>query len=284
MPTRKELSGLRTKLRVCVMAVVYGLVIAMVSANVWPLLLLKLGAPFAAVAEVIFLGLYLWWVGGGGPPAAWKSARAASFRSGKLTRTEWFWGLLAAIFFAIAVHASIAVLFRFVAFPTEEFRHGYNFSFVPTVPLRWLAVVLSAASAGICEETGFRGYMQHPIEERYGANVAILVSSTFFMLVHLNKSWATLGMVPIVVGAGVLLGRLAWASRSLLPGMIGHILMDIGLFAYWWTGIAGNFTTRPVSETGVDRLFIFAIAIFAISLGIVLMAISKLRRESALSA
>jgi len=25
--------------------------------------------------------------------------------------------------------------------------------------LKWLAVIVSAASAGICEETGFRGYM-----------------------------------------------------------------------------------------------------------------------------
>ena len=32
--------------------------------------------------------------------------------------------------------------------------------------------------------------------------------------------------------------------------MIGHILMDIGLFAYWWTGIAGDFTARPIAEDG----------------------------------
>jgi membrane protease YdiL (CAAX protease family) len=49
---------------------------------------------------------------------------------------------------------------------------------------RWLAVVVSAASAGICEETGFRGYMQRPIEQRHGAPVAILISSFFFMALH----------------------------------------------------------------------------------------------------
>lgn len=40
-------------------------------------------------------------------------------------------------------------------------------------------------------------------------------------------------MVPIVLGAGVLLGLLAWSSESLIPGMIGHVLMDIGLFFLW---------------------------------------------------
>jgi membrane protease YdiL (CAAX protease family) len=80
-------------------------------------------------------------------------------------------------------------------------------------------------------------YMQRPIEQRHRAAVAILISSLFFMALHLNKAWATPGMVPIVFGAGVLLGLLAWSSGSLIPGMIGHIMMDIGLFAYWWTGI-----------------------------------------------
>ena len=184
------------------------------------------------------------------------------------------------LFFAATVHAAIVLLFRLVPFPTATFRQGYDFSFIPSLRLKWLAVVVSATSAGICEETGFRGYMQRPIEQRHGVRAAILISSLFFMALHLTKAWALLGMVPIVFGAGVLLGLLAWASSSLIPGMLGHVLMDIGLFAYWWTGIAGDFTSRPISETGVDQLFLIACAAFAISLFVVLFAISKLRSRS----
>jgi membrane protease YdiL (CAAX protease family) len=202
------------------------------------------------------------------------------FRRGRLPRTQWTWGVIAAIFFAATVHASIVLLFRVVPFPTTAFRQGYDFSFIPTLPLRWLAVVVSATSAGICEETGFRGYMQVPIEQRYGAPLAILISSIFFMVLHLTKSWATVGMVPIVFGAGILLGLLAWSAGSLLPSMIGHVVMDIRLFAYWWTGIAGDFTARPLTETGVDRPFLIAYPTFAISLFVALFAIRKLRRRS----
>src|SRR5438034_7558176 len=46
----------------------------------------------------------------------------------------------------------------------------------------------------------------------HGAPVAILISSLFFTALHLTKGWATPGMVPIVFGAGVLLGLLAWSS------------------------------------------------------------------------
>jgi hypothetical protein len=85
-------------------------------------------------------------------------------------------------------------------------------------------------------------------------------------------------MVPIVFGAGVLLGLLAWASGSLIPGMIGHVVMDIGLFAYWWTGIVGNFTARPITETGVDGPFCITCIVLAITLVIVLVAAWRLRR------
>ena len=269
-----------TKLPISLRAIISGLLIALAAANVWPLLLLNLGVPLAAFAEAIFLALYLWWAGGGGPPRTTQAARATAFRRGRLSPTQWSWGLIAALFFAATIHASIVLLFRFVPFPMAAFRHGYDFSFIAALPLRWLAVVVSAISAGICEETGFRGYMQRPIEQRYGAPVAILISSLFFMALHLTKGWATPGMVPIVFGAGVLLGLLAWSSGSLIPGMIGHAVMDIGLFAYWWTGIAGDFTARPITETGVDQPFLIACAAFTTSFLIVLLAISRLRGQA----
>jgi membrane protease YdiL (CAAX protease family) len=279
MATQARAPGLWAKLPTLFRAIISGVVIALVAANVWSLLLLTLSVPLAAIVEAIFLALFLWWTAGEGPPCTTQAVRANSFRRGTLSSTQWFLGGIAAVFFAATVHASIVLLFRFVPFPMAAFRHGYNLSFIPSLPLKWLAVVVSATSAGICEETGFRGYMQRPIEQRHGATTAILISSLFFMVVHLTKGWATLGMVPIVFGAGVLLGLLAWSSGSLIPGMIGHVIMDIGLFAYWWTGIAGDFTARPITETGLDQPFLIACAAFAVSLSIVLFSVSRLRRR-----
>ena len=189
-------------------------------------------------------------------------------------------GLVAAFSFAATVHAAIVLLFRLVPFPAAVFRHGYDISFIPSLALKWLAVLLSAASAAICEETGFRGYMQRPIERRFGIVAGVLISSFFFTVLHLSKSWALLGMIPTVFGAGVLLGLIAWASGSLIPGMIGHFVMDVGLFGYWWTGIAGNFTARPITDTGVDRLFLITCVVLLSMCAIELLAIDRLRRTS----
>jgi membrane protease YdiL (CAAX protease family) len=259
-------------------AIITGLLIGLIAANVWQLLLLSLSVPLAATVEVVFLALYVWWASGGGPPKRTHTARHFAFRNVRLSSAQWFWGLLAALSFAATIHASIALLFRFVPFPMEAFRHGYDLSFIPSLPLRWIAVVVSATSAGICEETGFRGYMQRPIEQRHGAPAAISLSSFFFMLLHLTKAWALVGMVPIVFGAGVLLGLIAWSSRSLILCMIGHVAMDIGLFAYWWTGIAGDFTSRPIAETGVDQPFLITCVVLGATLLLVLFAIWQLWR------
>jgi membrane protease YdiL (CAAX protease family) len=170
------------QLPVSLSAVAIGLLIGLVPANVWPPLLLTLGVPLAATTEAVFLGLYVWWASGGGPPRASKIARGAAFRRRSLTSIEWTWGVVAALSFAATIHTAIVLLFRFVPFPMQAFRSGYDFSFIPSLPLKWIAAVVSAVSAGVCEETGFRGYMQQPIEHRYGAPTAILTSSVFFTL------------------------------------------------------------------------------------------------------
>ena len=264
-------------------AILAGVLIAIAAANVWPLLLSSLQALLAAIIEIAFLALFIWWARGGGPPRALRTARINAFRRTALSSQEMLWGVLAALSFAVTVHASIVLLFRFIPYPAVAFRQGYDLSFIPTQQMRWLAVVISAASAAICEEIGFRGFLQQPLESRYSVPVAVLTSSLLFTALHLTKSWALLGMVPIVFGAGVLLGLIAWSAQSLIPGIVGHLVMDVGLFAYWWTGIAGDFSQRPIGETGVDQPFVITICIFVISLLIVLSAILKLSRMKAVS-
>jgi hypothetical protein len=44
---------------VLIRAIITGIVVALVAANVWPLLLLGLGVPLAAIAEAVFLAAYL---------------------------------------------------------------------------------------------------------------------------------------------------------------------------------------------------------------------------------
>lgn len=259
-------------------AIVVGLLVGMIPANVWLIILLalKLPVPAAIIGELFFLAVYIWWAHGGGPPKRLQSVRADYFRKRRLSAQQWAWGLVAAISFAVTVHSAITLLFRFVPYPAAAFRQGYDLSYIPTRQLQYLACIVSALSAGVCEEIGFRGYMQRPIEERHGALLGILVSSVLFTLLHLTKGWVLPGMVPIVFGAGVLLGALARAAGTLWFGILGHWIMDIGLFLFWWTQVAGTFGQRPIGETGIDRAFIWEAGIFCAALLVVLAAITRL--------
>lgn len=268
----------RRRIPVIVRAIIVGVLVGMIAANVWPVLLIVLKFPvvIAALAEILFLAIYVWWARGGGPPRQLRPVRADYFRVRSLSSAQWCWGVIAAVCFAVTIHSAIVLLFRFVPYPAAAFREGYDLSYIPTRQLQYLACIVSALSAGTCEEIGFRGYMQRPIEERHGAVVAIIVSSLVFTLLHLTKGWALIGMVPIVLGAGVLLGTLARAAGTLWFGILGHWIMDIGLFAFWWTQVAGTFSQRPLSETGVDQAFIWECGVFVVALALVLSATNKL--------
>jgi membrane protease YdiL (CAAX protease family) len=269
-----------SRIPVTIRAIVGGLVIGMIPANVWLvfLVVLKLPVVIATAAELVFLAAYIWWARGGGPPPRFQAVRADYFRVRPLSGAQWLWGVLAALSFAVTVHAAIVLLFRFVPYPAETFRKGYDLSFIRSRELQYVACVVSALSAGICEEIGFRGYMQRPIEKRHGPMLAIFVSSVLFTLLHLTKGWALVGMVPIVFGAGLLLGTIARASGTLWFGILGHWAMDIGLFLFWWTQVAGTFAQRTIYETGLDQAFLVECAVFAAALAIVASATLKLLR------
>ena len=97
MTTQERAPGLWSRLPVTLRAILAGLAVGLIAANVWLVLLLNLsrvnrGVVLAAIAETIFLAFYVWWASGGGPPRATQAARARAFRRGRLSSRQWLWG------------------------------------------------------------------------------------------------------------------------------------------------------------------------------------------------
>jgi len=258
-------------------AILSGFAVTLIGIYVWGAALTLRGPAQAVPITLAYLVLYLVWVSGNLPPKSTRDARRRAFRPLQLGG----WGLLAALAFAVTVEAGLFLLFRFTPFPREAFRT------LPALPhasplLTWATIATGALVAGICEETGFRGYLQQPIEARHGPVLAILVSSALFTVFHLNQAWATLAMLPVIFVAGALLGLLAWAARSLVPGIIGHATMDVANFAYWWTGYVGDYSQRPISQTGIDKAFLIEAGILAAALLVFIVALVCIRRSATL--
>jgi hypothetical protein len=85
----------------------------------------------------------------------------------------------------------------------------------------WIAV---SVTAGICEETAFRGYLQRQLMVMTGSRSAgMLLAAAAFGLAHLYQGWR----MAIVVGLyGLMLGGLAYWRGTVRPGMVAHAWQD----------------------------------------------------------
>jgi len=85
----------------------------------------------------------------------------------------------------------------------------------------WVAL---SVSAGICEETLFRGYLQRQFMAlTRNATAGILLSAAAFGLAHIYQGLPQ----AIAIGFdGALLGALAYWRKSVRPGMIAHTWKD----------------------------------------------------------
>jgi membrane protease YdiL (CAAX protease family) len=258
-----------SRLPISMRAIVSGLLVAFGGVQLWALLQFSIGLSWALIPPaVMMLVLFLFWTSGRAWPDKTRLARTIVFRPIALTPSQWVWSLAAALFSVICVGAGFAALFRLA--PLSQAAPA-NPAALAAPGLAWALAMLGALVAGICEETGFRGYMQLPIERRHGPLIAILASSALFTLFHLSQVWAVPAALALLFSAGVLLGLLAWASNSLIPGMIAHAAMALCTFAYGRIGLAGE------AAPGADGLFFAALAAALVSLGAFLFMIARLR-------
>ena len=273
-PSARPGTGLWSRIPLVIRAIVLGLLVAEVGITSWGILLVGTSPLVAVVAMPVLLVLY-WLIFSG--QVFWPATmptRRENFRETSLSTATWMWGLGAAALFVVALESSIFTLFRLIPYPAEQFVPPAMFEGVPTAGL-WAALVVASLVAGICEETGFRGYIQRPLEARYGPAAAITIATLSFAAFHLNQPWAITLMLPILL-ASVMLGALAYASRSLIPGIIGHAVMDVFNFSYWWWQLIGTYDRGTVFETGLDLDFAFWSGTLAISLALFALVVRKL--------
>ena len=150
--------------------------------------------------------------------AIWKRARDF-FRDLGIALLFWIVALIVLGFLTHLLHPKPAVSF-----------------FLPQSRLEILTWILLSTTAGICEETIFRGYLQKQFIAWTGNIPAgIFLSACIFGLAHVYQG----GKPAIVIGVfGLMFGILAQERRSVRPGMITHAIHDTV------TGILMKFAPR----------------------------------------
>ena len=254
-------------------AIVSGVFVTFVGVGAWLFCLALIPAPWSVVVMGGILWLYWKYFSGNWWPGSTAEARSNNFRAVKLSPAVWKWGLAGTLLFVCIFQSATVLTFRLIEFPAEA-AADYGLDAFP-VWQAWLIIVMASLVAGICEEIGFRGYMQVPLEERYGPVAGITIVSIMFTVFHLNQAWAQPVLFQIFA-ISALFGILAYASGSLIPSIVGHTLMDMFNFAFWWTDLGGDFELQTIAMTGIDALFITAVLTFVASIALFVWVIRKI--------
>ncbi len=223
-------------------AVLLGVGVLLAGGLPWSLMLapanLRVGraVPWAIVPMALYLWAYWKYIGGNWGPRDTAPARRESLRANALPGDVWAMSLLSGLIGFGALLAFLTVMARVVEMPAS----AAPITTPDGMPRATLFTLLVMASvvAGVTEEAAFRGYMQGPIERRYGLAPAILVNGTMFGLLHFpNHPDAVLTMLPYYIAVAAVYGGLTWAANSILPALVLHAGGDVwSLGRLWLTG------------------------------------------------
>lgn len=263
-------------------AVIVGFLISTIGVMSWPFVAVLVPLPWSFILMIIILWAYVKYFSGSWGPENSQAWRKYNFRSTQLSQKTWWLSAIGIFLIVLIEQSGLIVTFRLMEFPAERFLEGY--SYLGQVPpwMGWLVIIMISVVAGICEEVGFRGYMQVSLEKRYGPVVAISFVSIIFVLVHLHQAWSGPLIVHIFI-MSVLFGSIAYVTNSLLPGIIAHVVMDICNFSFWWSELEHQFDKKPIQVTGVDAHFVFWLGSVVLNILLYLYVFKNLKRLGLLS-
>jgi membrane protease YdiL (CAAX protease family) len=179
--------------------------------------------PWAALATLAFLILFVAWLNGAGWPKRSRETRRYRLRLWRPTPRAWSAEGAGP---TLLLLGALAMLYMFWIIVGGS-RQPPDLSEYPTTAFRISIVIMGAVVSGVVEEVAFRGYMQSGLE-RYGAGTAIVVTSIVFALFHgVHGITALLVLGPGLFVASVLYGMLAYHTGSIVPGIAMHVLGDL---------------------------------------------------------
>jgi membrane protease YdiL (CAAX protease family) len=262
------------KVPLVVRSILLGFGVSFLGVGIWVLIVTNIPVPWSVVAMGAILILYWMYFSGKWYPSNTQVFRRFCMRQINLERPVWIWGLMAAFFIFLFVNSGWILTFRIYEFQPEIFKTARYLNDYPAWAA-WSIILMASLVAGICEEIGYRGYMQAPLEQKYGPVAGISITSLVFAVAHLHQAWAS-GILEGIFVISFMIGYLAYSTNSLLPGIIAHVAFDIINFSYWWSDVIGTFERKPISMTGVDNHFIITVMVVLLSTILFIVAIRKL--------
>jgi uncharacterized protein len=229
----------------------WGAVLAPLNLRLWP------QVPWALLPMAVYLWLYWRFIGGRLGSRATAETRRTFLRAGPLAPDVWPMALVTGLVGFGGLVLLLLTMARLMVMPEST-----PLTMPAGMPALagFLLIVMSSVVAAVTEEAGFRGYMQGPIERRYGLLPAIAINGVMFGLLHFpSHPGAVASMLPYYVAVAGVYGGLTWAADSILPAVVLHAGGDVwSLTRLWLTGKPEwqlGTASPPVATAGLDAAF-----------------------------
>lgn len=116
----------------------------------------------------------------------------------------------------------------------------------------WHSALLSLGlllPAALWEELVTRGYALALLRQQLGARAAIVITSVVFGLMHLENAGATFQSIAVVTLAGIFLGSILVAMRSLYASWSAHVAWNFVMAGVMHTSVSGSELGAPNYRT-----------------------------------
>jgi len=270
----------RSRLLILAIAVTLGLAIATVGVFPWTILAhlnarLWSQAPWCVPAGLLWLALFWMYLNGKGWPASTSQDRQQLLRARPLNGATALGSVIAGAAGLVTLVAMYLVAIQFVDLPSDAFRPrsvaGLSLSLI--VPV----MIMNAIVAGVAEEAAYRGYMQGMLERGFRPALAIAVVAIVFTALHLLGGIKTFPLAIPVCATSVVLGAFTVITRSILPAIVVHILIDITTLPLEW-GLVGQLPVGRFRANGIDTFFVVSAGAAVVGSVVTVATLLKLRR------
>lgn len=207
-------------LAVCFSALIFWVILFTINTLVYP------NIPWSVLVTAVYLYFWNRYVKGDSTKSGSARLRAECYRA--VNDDYSVRVIVAAVLASLGILILMVCAYKFLKLPVQE---------APMKNISTLAGVIyfamSAVVAGLCEEVGFRGYMQQPLEKRYGITKALVITTTVFTFVHLGNSdnWP---LIPFYVASGLNFGLMSWLTRNLKLAIALHTATNFLSYLILW--------------------------------------------------
>ena len=186
--------------------------------------------------------------------------------------------MITGFFLLITLIAFVFIGYMLAVVPLQQVELLTNLKGIPLWTSLSLLFIASFAT-GIVEELAWRGYAQRIIEKKHPALLAICAVALIFTIIH---------FLPLPVWPLFFLGSLGWGflayySKSIIPGIVFHTLIDLIAFIWALFNIEKlkEILEYNIFEDGINSLFLILITIALVSMLLTIISLLKLKKLNA---